>query len=235
MKIRNQIEFVVYGEYGLFTNPLMKMGGEKMTLPLPTYSALKGITESIYWKPSIIWYIDEVRIMNPIDTEPKAIRPSDYGQTGNTLATYMYLRRPCYEVRAHFEFNRQRPDLSADWNEAKHHHMARRAVRAGGRRDIFLGTRECQAYVEACVYGARQGAYDEESRQFATMLHGITYPDEQKQGSMMQVRLWQPEMVNGTIIFPRPEACTHVRDIREFKPKTFEIGRNMRMDEEEVE
>ena len=41
---------------------------------IPTYEALKGITESIYWKPTIIWIIDAVRVMNPIQTETKGIR-----------------------------------------------------------------------------------------------------------------------------------------------------------------
>lgn len=32
--MRNQIEFEVYGNYGLFTDPLTKLGGEKYS-PLP--------------------------------------------------------------------------------------------------------------------------------------------------------------------------------------------------------
>lgn len=48
--MRNQIEFVVYGKYGLFTDPVTKIGGEKFTYQIPTYQALKGIVESIYWK-----------------------------------------------------------------------------------------------------------------------------------------------------------------------------------------
>lgn len=81
MRIRNQIEYEVYGEYGLFTDPLTKLGGEKMTMQIPTYEALKGITESIYWKPSIVWIIDEVRIMNQIQMESKGIRPIEYAAT----------------------------------------------------------------------------------------------------------------------------------------------------------
>ena len=47
------------------------MGGEKTSYHIPTYEALKGITESIYWKPSIIWIVDAVRIMNPIQNGNK--------------------------------------------------------------------------------------------------------------------------------------------------------------------
>lgn len=71
----NIVEFQVTGDYALFTDPLMRVGGEKCSYQIPTYEALKGVLSSVYWKPTIIWYIDSVRIMNPIQTEVKGIRP----------------------------------------------------------------------------------------------------------------------------------------------------------------
>ena len=62
------------GEYALFTDPMSKGGGEKFTYQVPTYQALKGITECIYWKPTLIWYIDEVKGINRNRTETKGIR-----------------------------------------------------------------------------------------------------------------------------------------------------------------
>ena len=46
--MRNSVEFVVYGPYALFTDPLTRMGGEKLSYQLPTYQSLKGIIESVY-------------------------------------------------------------------------------------------------------------------------------------------------------------------------------------------
>lgn len=220
--MRNSIEFEVYGENALFTDPLMKLGGEKLTYQVPTYQALKGICESIYWKPTIVWIVDEVRIMNPIKMESKGIRPIEYGG-GNTLANYTYLRKPRYQVRAHFEFNMNRPDLAFDRNEHKHHNIAKRALKAGGRRDIFLGTRECQGYVEPCTFGEGEGFYDDYEGEisFGMMIHGINYPDETGRNEL-EVRLWQPIMKNGIIKFIRPEECTHVRKLREMQPKYFD-------------
>ena len=60
---KNTIEFRVWGRYALFTDPLTKVGGEKCSYHIPTYEALKGIAKSIYWKPTFIWHIDEVRVM----------------------------------------------------------------------------------------------------------------------------------------------------------------------------
>ena len=97
-KYRNTIEFEVYGSYALFSNPVMRVGGEKISYHIPTYEALKGIVESIYWKPTIMWIIDGVRVMNPIQTETKGIRPISYNG-GNELAYYTYLKDVRYQVR----------------------------------------------------------------------------------------------------------------------------------------
>ena len=225
-KIRNQIEFRVYGKYALFSDPITRMGGEKLSYPVPTYQALKGITESIYWKPSICFLIDEVCVMNPIRMESKNIRPISYEQPQNTLSVYTYLADPVYLVRTHFIANphRTEPDLIADGqNEHKHHNIARRMVQRGGRRDIFLGTRECQGYVEPCdfdeekkrSYYAGRGQID-----FGVMFHGFDYPDETGR-DMLAVRFWRPKMVDGVIAFCTPQDCTMRQDVRPMKTRVF--------------
>ncbi len=231
--MRNQIEFVVYGKYALFTDPVTKIGGEKFTYQIPTYQALKGIVESIYWKPSITWIIDEVRVMNPIQTEVKGVRPIKYHNSTNELAYYTYLREPKYQVRAHFEFNKYRPDLKHDWNENKHYSIAKRSLKRGGRRDIFLGTRECQAYVEECKFGEGEGFYDDYGEiNFGPMFHGFTYPDENEKQEML-VRLWTPVMKNGIISFIRPEQCTLVRSLGKRNKKSFVKDNNFKSVESE--
>ena len=47
-KHRNTIEYTVAGYYALFSDPVTRVGGEKSSYHIPTYEALKGITESIY-------------------------------------------------------------------------------------------------------------------------------------------------------------------------------------------
>jgi CRISPR-associated protein Cas5d len=39
---RNTVEFEVTGAYALFSDPVMRVGGEKCTLQIPTYEALKA-------------------------------------------------------------------------------------------------------------------------------------------------------------------------------------------------
>ena len=220
--MKNEIQFEVFGDYALFTDPLTKIGGEKLSYSVPTYQALKGITESIYWKPSIFYIIDEIRVMKPIQMESKGIRPIEFGG-GNTLANYTYLKDVHYQVKAHFEFNMNRPDMAFDRNEGKHFSIMQRSLKAGGRRDIFLGTRECQGYVEPCDFGSGHGHYDSESSEhhLGTMVHGFNYPDETGKEEL-EVRLWNPVMRKGVIEFIRPEKCRHVRPIGYMKMKKFD-------------
>ncbi|TCT21775.1 CRISPR-associated Cas5d family protein [Melghiribacillus thermohalophilus] len=220
--MRNQIEFKVYGKYALFTDPITKIGGEKLSYQVPTYQALKGIVESIYWKPTILWIIDAVRVMNPIQMESKGVRPIKYNNGENELANYTYLKDVCYQVKAHFIFNPYRPDLAYDRNEHKHHNIAKRSVKAGGRRDVYFGARECQAYVEPCTFGEGEGFYDNYGEiHLGTMVHGINYPDETGK-DYMEARLWKPVMKDGYIEFILPEECELIRPLREMKPKQFD-------------
>ena len=220
----NIVEFEVSGAYALFSDPIMRVGGEKCSYQVPTYEALKGILASIYWKPTIIWVVDAVRVMHPIQMEVKGIRPIKYNG-GNDLAYYTYLKDCRYQVRAHFEWNLNRPELAQDRNENKHYEIARKMIRKGGRRDNFLGTRECQGYVEPCVFGEGEGAYDAIGQlAFGVQFHGMTYADEayssQTQGKMT-ARFWTPVMKQGVIDFIRPEDCTMTKVIREMPMKPF--------------
>lgn len=228
-KHSNIVEFEVTGDYGLFSDPILRIGGEKCSYQIPTYEALKGILSSVYWKPTFIWRIMDVRIMNPIQTEVKGICPIKYSG-GNDLAFYTYLKNCRYQVRACFDWNDNRLDLVQDRNENKHHQIAQRMIEKGGRRDIFLGTRECQGYVEPCEFGSGTGAYDSlPELSFGLMYHGITYPDEaysaETQGQMT-ARFWKPVMKNGVIHFLQPEECPYQKPLRSMgmKPFSFELN-----------
>ena len=224
---RNSVEFEVTGDYGMFSDPITRVGGEKFSYQIPTYEALKGITQSIYWKPTLIWIVDEVRVMNPIQTETKGIRPIKYyydKKSPNDLSYYTYLKDCRYRVRAHFMWNENRPELEKDRNENKHHNIAKRMIERGGRRDIFLGCRECQGYVSPCDFNEGKGFYDDVPElSFGMMYHGITYADEaysDETRGMLSVRLWQPVMKYGIIKFIPPWECIH-RTVRAMNIKKF--------------
>jgi CRISPR-associated protein Cas5d len=233
---RNTIEFRVWGRFALFTDPLTRVGGEKCSYHVPTYEALKGIAKSIYWKPTLIWVIDAVRVMKRIRTQTKGTKPLNYGG-GNSLAIYTFLTGDPdpttgvpgveYQVRAHFEWNQYQPALAQDRVDGKHYQIALRSLERGGRQDIFLGTRDCQGYVEPCLFGKGTGDYDGKGELgFGLTFHSFGYPDETGVNKLT-VNLWRPQMVDGVIAFARPDACPVKREVKEMRPKRFGVGQNL--------
>ncbi len=242
MRKRNAVELEFYGKYALFSDPITRVGGEKFSYQVPTYQAIKGMLESVYWKPTFIWVIDAVRVMNRIQTEGKGIRPIKMGG-GNDLAYYTYLKEVRYQVLAHFEWNENLPNLQNDRNENKHHNIAKRCIEKGGRRDIFLGTRECQGYAGPCEFGSGKGYYDDYGElNLGFMFHGIDYPSENpskgadgKPSHNLDVRFCPYIMQDGIIVFPPPDAPSlQRRTVFKNQPvKEFILGENLRPVEEE--
>jgi CRISPR-associated protein Cas5d len=233
---KNTIEFRLWGRYALYTDPLTKIGGEKFSYHIPTYEALKGVCKSIYWKPTIIWIIDAVRVMRRIQTQTKGTKPLKYGG-GNDLSIYTFLTGTAnsednsgekgveYQVRAYFEQNTHQSLLKDDWIEGKHFAIAQRMLERGGRQDVFLGTRDCQGYVEPCVFGSGNGAYDNDAEiSYGLMFHGFDYPDETGHNELT-ARFWKPVMRKGIITFDRPEKCS--KELRKIvRPMTAKVFGN---------
>lgn len=231
---KNSVSFKVYGRYALFTDPVTKIGGEKCSYHLPTYEAIKGVLKSIYWKPTLIWVVDRIRVMKPMRTQTKGTKPLVFGGSGgNSLAIYTFLHDVEYQVEAHFKWNEHRPELAKDRVDGKHFAIAKRSINKGGRQDIFLGTRDCQAYVEPCKFGEGQSLYDDINELgFGLMFHGFDYPDETGKNELHS-RFWNATMKKGIVEFPRPEDCAISRYIRDMQPKRFEEGENLRSVEDE--
>ncbi len=224
--MKNSISFRLWGRYALFTDPITKIGGEKCSYHIPTYEALKGVLKSIYWKPTIIWHVDKVRVIKPLQTQTKGTKPLVWGG-GNSLAIYTFLHDVEYQVEAHFEWNEHRPELAQDRIDGKHFAIAKRMLEKGGRQDIFLGVRDCQGYVEPCEFGEGESAYDNVPELgFGMMFHGFDYPDETGINELHS-RFFQPIMRNGIIEFPRPEDCDTRRFIREMNTKAFGLNNNL--------
>lgn len=232
---KNSIQFKVWGRFALFTDPITKMGGERSSYHIPTYEALKGIVKSVYWKPTIIWHIDKVRVMKPIRTQTKGLKPLIEGgvypserEPGKNqmpfsdLAIYTYLADVEYQVKAHFEWNEYRPEMRKDQIDGKHFQIAQRMLERGGFQDIFLGTRDCQGYVEPCLFGEDTSYYDNiDEVSYGLMFHSFGYPDETGEEKLV-ARLWRPVMKNGIISFANvSDPSLIIKDIRPMKAKVF--------------
>jgi CRISPR-associated protein Cas5d len=55
-----------YGDFACFTRPEAKV--ERVSYPVMTPSAARGILEAIYWHPQFTWRIEEIRVLNEVRT-----------------------------------------------------------------------------------------------------------------------------------------------------------------------
>lgn len=54
----------VWAPWACFTRPEMKV--ERVSYPVPTASAARGILEAIFWKPQFAWQVRAVHVLRPI-------------------------------------------------------------------------------------------------------------------------------------------------------------------------
>lgn len=214
---KNIIELEVAGKYAMFTGPEYR--GVVRSLPVPTYEAVRGILRAVYWKPTFIWVADEVRVMNAIITERYPVNSRYRGKYEQER-----LKDVRYQIRAHFIWNDNRPEFTADRDEDKHFRIALRSISKGGRFPVYLGTAECPGEVRAVRFGSGEGAYDNSGvTDFGEMYHGVTYPDEgwdERTRSSVSRRYWHCTMNDGVIRFAPPGECRSVF-VRNAEAKRF--------------
>jgi len=58
------LQVKVWGDFACFTRPEMKV--ERVSYPVMTPSAARGILEAIFWKPEFEWRVEEIWVLNPI-------------------------------------------------------------------------------------------------------------------------------------------------------------------------
>ena len=54
----------VWGDWGCFTRPEMKV--ERVSYPVMTPSAARGVLEAIFWKPQFVWRVERIEVLKPI-------------------------------------------------------------------------------------------------------------------------------------------------------------------------
>jgi CRISPR-associated protein Cas5d len=58
------VQLKVWGDFACFTEPSLRV--ERVSYPVMTPSAARGILESIFWKPQIRFEIDRILVLRPI-------------------------------------------------------------------------------------------------------------------------------------------------------------------------
>lgn len=170
------------GPLACFTRPELKV--ERVSYPVITPSAARGLLDAVLWKPAIAWRIDKVLVLNEIAFTSfrrnevgsriptfKSTAPAEYfadedRQQRNTVA----LSNVDYVIEAHFVMtDKAGPDDSI----RKFEEMFERRVEKGQHfHQPYFGCREFIANIETPV-GTEQAIPD--SRDLGLMLHDIDF------------------------------------------------------------
>ncbi|HEM6116120.1 type I-C CRISPR-associated protein Cas5c [Streptococcus pluranimalium] len=210
------------GDLALFTNPATKGGGERSSYPVPTRQALQGVVDAVYYKPTIANVVTEVKVINQIQTELHGVRAllSNYSAD---LSYVSYLSDVEYLVKFHFTWNDNRPDLEHDRLPNKHEAIMARSLKKGGRRDVFLGTRECHGLIDAISQEEYESAtvpdcYKGQTIDFGIMFHSFAYPTDKQ--TPLRSYFTQTVMENGTIHFKAQSECEIMNTLSSYAFKT---------------
>lgn len=151
------------GPLAIFTRPEFKT--ERVSYPVMTPSAARGLLEAVIWKPAIRWRILRIEVLSKIDftsfrrneVNSRAIAPSAavidgggeapvlFADDDRTQRNTLALRNVDYLVTAQFEMTSRAGPID---NVAKFVDMFRRRVEKGQHfHQPYFGCRECVADV----------------------------------------------------------------------------------------
>lgn len=152
------LELKVWGEFACFTRPEMKV--ERVSYPVPTPSAMRGVLEAVFWKPEVRWRVLSIGVLKPIRyfsilrNEVNTRQSEDRGRkvvaggraydaSDDRAQRYtLALRDVAYLVRAQLEPTGRSEEPIAKWRD-----QFRRRVKDGRCfSQPFLGCREFTAY-----------------------------------------------------------------------------------------
>lgn len=171
------VKVKVWGDYALFSRPEMKV--ERCTYDVITPSAARGILEAIYWHPGMVWKIDRIHVMKPIQfTSIRRNEVKSKASANNALSVCngagkdlyistkadivqrasLLLKDVSYVIEAHFEMTDK---ANASDNPGKFKDIIMRRLKRGEcYHNPYFGCREFP--VNFCLYEEEEisTAYD---------------------------------------------------------------------------
>jgi CRISPR-associated protein Cas5d len=190
------------GPLACFTRPELKV--ERVSYPVITPSAARGIFEAILWKPAISWHIERIYVLNKIkfiafrrnEVNSKASIPSattvEYGgpaplylaDEDRTQRNTVALRDVDYIIDAHFTMTEK---AGSEDNITKFVEIFERRVNKGQHfHQPYLGCREFVADILP-VNGLPQPI--QETRELGLMLWDIAYNKNQNTPIFFKARM----------------------------------------------
>lgn len=206
------LEVKVWGEGACFTRPEMKV--ERVSYPVPTPSAARGVLEAIFWKPEFAWRIREIWVLRPIqflsilrnEVNSRA-NPSTAMKWANSGEGFfaeedraqrhtLALRDVAYLIRAEIFL---KPHTDKD-PAAYRDQFRRRVARGQCYHRPYLGCREFSADFGPLEGGGQPIDHTEE---LGKMLFDLTYEhDERGRGTSAVPRFFDARLDGGILRVP---------------------------------
>jgi CRISPR-associated protein Cas5d len=152
--VMTNLSVKVWADYACFTRP--EFGAERVSYPVMTPSAARGVLEAIFWKPEFRWLVREIQVLKPIQHFSIVRNEMNSWQSASSAKSpdYRYfadddraqrhtlgLRDVAYLISAEIELKPH------ETNWVKYHDQFRRRVKKGQcHHHPYLGTREFSAF-----------------------------------------------------------------------------------------
>ena len=187
------IRLEVWGEYGLFSRPELKV--ERMSYDVITPSAARGIMESIFWHPGLRYVIDKIYVLsniqyanirrNEVKSKILSSKVKTAMQSGRIDDLYintkedivqraaLVLKNPHYVIESHFDMTDK---ANASDNPGKFQDIIKRRISKGQCfHTPYFGCREFPVKYRLYDFDDVPTVYDEEVKDLGIMLYDFDY------------------------------------------------------------
>lgn len=145
----------------MFARP--DLAADRVSYPVPPFTAIRGLLEAFYWKRAMEWTIDRVWVLSPIQFVQ--IMRNERMLTGHyTQRRSLFLKHPSYVVSAtprsikrqqkctEYAAHNRPPSLltlrDLPMSDSKYVEMTQTWLKSGRmRQPLSMGVRECIAYM----------------------------------------------------------------------------------------
>ena len=187
------IKLEVWGEYGLFSRPELKV--ERMSYDVITPSAARGIMESIFWHPGLRYVVDRIYVLSKIQyanirrNEVKSkilsskVKSAMLGGGINDLyintkedivqRAALVLKNPHYVIECHFDMTDK---ANASDNPGKFQDIIKRRISRGQCfHTPYFGCREFPVKFRLYEFDDVPTVYETEEKDLGLMLYDFDY------------------------------------------------------------
>lgn len=186
--MQSQFLVKVGGDYACFTDPNLKV--ERVSYPVMTPAAARGILEAIFWKPAFRWEIRSITVLKPIKTlsvmrneiEDRQVSKPILIEEKRQQRVSLILKDVEYVIAANMALVWKDDGIVKYWDQFR-----RKLERGACHHTPYLGTREFAAWFEP-VTGEETPEVVIEHQYLGVMLFDTAYVKSESRPEMRFLR-----------------------------------------------